>query len=137
LRNSSSLWIPLLSNNGTYCATAGSNHGDRLLRTGIWTDRHGLAIMCSLTLEREHLKRDCCSASQEIPRFLWKSKSHYQVHKNQLLVCIPRQMNPVHSLFFNVNFNIVLFIYCFVFEVVLSVQVLRLKFWTRFSFSCV
>jgi hypothetical protein len=51
------------------------------------------------------------SAGQGISCLLWNPKRRYHVHKNPLLVRIPSQMNPIHTLQLYVptmHFNIIL-----------------------------
>jgi hypothetical protein len=49
------------------------------------------------------------SARQQIPLTLRNSKVHCRVHKSPTRVPVPRQMNPVYTLFFlYINFNIIL-----------------------------
>jgi len=50
------------------------------------------------------------SAGQEIPRLLWKPKVQYCVHKDQSLVPVLSQIQPVHSFppyFSNIHSNII------------------------------
>jgi hypothetical protein len=51
------------------------------------------------------------SASQEIPRLLWKPKVHYRVHRSRQLAPVMILMNPVHTLpnyFSKIHSNIIL-----------------------------
>jgi hypothetical protein len=51
-----------------------------------------------------------CAAVQEFPKYLWKPKVHYHVHKISLLVTILNHIDPVYitlSNFSNIHFNII------------------------------
>jgi hypothetical protein len=47
-------------------------------------------------------------ADQKMSRTLQKPKVHYRVHKNPPLDPTPSQMSPIHNLFLQIYFNIIL-----------------------------
>jgi hypothetical protein len=48
------------------------------------------------------------SSGQWLLHLLWKQTVHYRVHNSPALVLILNQVNPVHTLFSNIHFNIIL-----------------------------
>jgi hypothetical protein len=74
---------------------------------------------------RLHLEANRFSASQEIPRILWKPKVHYRVYNSPPPVPVLSQINPVHDLpshFLKIHLNIIL-PYARVFQEVAFLQV--------------
>ena len=47
--------------------------------------------------QRPSWEANWLSASQEIPRVLWKPKVHYRIHKSLSPAPVLRQINPVHA----------------------------------------
>jgi hypothetical protein len=66
------------------------------------------------------------SASQEIPRILWKPKVHYRVHKSPPLVPILGLINPMHTLQLSLRSILIL---------PSSLQAFQPKSCTHFSFT--
>jgi hypothetical protein len=46
-----------------------------------------------------------CSGSQQILRILWSSQVHYHIHKSPEAVPIQKQMNPIHTLPYQITFK--------------------------------
>jgi len=113
------LWLQRLKKTG--CFECSWDYKNKLGQTGTWgngvnwiyltQDKVKWHIILTYSVEQSPLEANRFSASQEIPRILWKSNVHYRIHECPSPVPVLSQLDPAHTLtshFLKVHLNIIL-----------------------------